>query len=532
MRQLPDSSRAKLPAPRERGPVPRLVTDFAPLVALGVLFISSDPRFTFTGDEAATLNLAAQPLRAVLSGFRSGASMRPHPPLYDLLLHFWLLLTGGSAVWLRIPAMICFLAGVWLLSRAASRLGGEHSGTSMIWLVALGPFGFHYARLLSGYSFSFLLIAALTWAYLRHAAEPSQPSWALVCALAVLLIWTSYFAWIVLALLALEELFRNRDNQRAALQRLAIAAGVLFIASIPLWRPLSAAAKNAMAAHLSAPAAVFNIGYSLYVLGVSESVAPWYWKFGVPAAVAVVVALVLVSLRVRGQAGRFLIYGAVLLVILGFNGSLKAESILLAAPWFFLPAAVVIGTAHSPIWRRVLAVSLAVIAGLGWYGVVARLYYASPRFVEPWGDLAVEAGRAVRDGGAVVANDPSLFLYLTYALRVPEASPWRFVGSLPTAVTYPQVWGPDDWQAAGRPLRPTFLFIASVPESDSMNQAAAWLDHNCGDRTERRLVRDPGFAFKQRFLHQAAATPWLIEFRQYSCGGNGGSQEASPAPAQ
>ncbi len=78
-----------------------------------------------------------------------------------------------------------------------------------------------------------------------------------------------------------------------------------------------------------------------------------------------------------------------------------------------------------------MAVSLAAVAAIGWYGVLARVYYATPRFVEPWGDLAVEAGTVSRQGGLVIGNDPSFFLYLTYALRAfRQSTPWRFVGSL------------------------------------------------------------------------------------------------------
>ena len=534
MSGLPDSSAAKR-APRERRPVPRVITDAAPLVALFVLFISSDPRFTFTDDEAAMLNRAAQPLGTLLAAFRSGAGPRPHPPLFDLLLHFWMLVTRGSPELLRVPSMIFFIAGVWLLSRAALRIGGEQSGTSMIWLVALGPFGFHYARLLNVYSLSFFLIAALTWAYLRYASAPNpNPSeWATVCALAVLLVWTDYLAWIVLAFLALEELLRKRDEVGAAVKRLAVAAAVLLVASIPLWRPFAAAARDGIAAHLPWRAGGINIGYDLYVLGVSESVAPWYWKFGVPAMIAMVTSLVLLCIPVRGQARRFLIYGALLLVLIALSSSLSAESLLIAAPWILLAAAAVIGTTHSTLWRRLMAVALAMMAAVGWYGVIARIYYATPRFVEPWGELAVAAGSAIRDGGAVVANSPSFFLYLTYALHVPDANPWHFAGSLPVAVQYPQVWSPEAWEAAGRPLRPTVLFVAGMPETNSMDQAGIFLDHSCGDRTERRLARDPAFAFKQRFLHQENATPWLIEFRQYNCGGeSSGPTPASSTPTQ
>lgn len=529
MPSTPRSSRTdSVRTRRSTGTIPRVVIDAAPLVALGVLFISSDVRFAFTDDEATTLNTAAQSFRAIFAAFRANASVHPHPPLYDFLLHLWLLATNGAPALLRLPAVLLFLLGAWVLSRAAVLMGGELAGTSMVWLIALGPFGFHYGRLASGYSFSFLLVAAVIWAYLKYLAAPSRPAGALVCLLAVLLVWTSYFGLVLLLLLAVEEILRNRAEPAKAARRIGIAAAVVLVISIPLWRGLLTAARQSIAAHLPLKGAILNVAYSLYVLQVSESVAPWYWKFGVPAMIAAAAVLVLISIAAKDQSRRFLIYGAILLACLAVTGTRGAESLLLVAPWFLLAGAVAIGTTHTSFWRRSAALALAVVAGVGWYGVVARLYYATPRFIEPWGNLAVEAGTAVREGGAVIANSPSFFLYLTYALRVPDVTPWHFVGSLPTLVQYPEVWGPEEWLGAGQPVKPTVLWIAEMPLSGPMEKSGDALDHACGDRTERRMVRDSAFAFRQRFLGEKNATPWLVEVRQYSCGPN---SETAPAPA-
>jgi hypothetical protein len=525
-------SASKQPPPATAGAIPRVVIDLAPLVALGVLFISSDARFTFIADEATLLNSAAQPLRAILAASRSSAAAPGHPPLYDLLLHIWLAVTSGAPTLLRVPSIAFFLLGVWLLSRAASRIGGEPSGTSMIWLAALWPYGFHYARLETGYPFSFLLIAALSWAYLRYAAAPNAPAGAVVCLLAVALLWTNSFGWIPILLLGVEEGIRSRGREQAAAQRLAIAVAFLVAASVPLRRTLLDAARGAIPSHPSWRALVLNAGYKVYVLMASESVAPWYWKFGVPGMLAVAASLVLIFVAVRGQARRFFIYGASLLALLAIVGALSAESLLLIAPWFLLPAAVAIGTTHATLWRRAMAVSLAVVAGIGWYGAFARIYYATPRFTEPWGDLAVEAGSGARQGGMVIGNDSSFFLYLTYALRVPPATPWRFAGSLPTVVQDQQVWDPDAWQAAGHPFGAAVLWVAGTPRSASMDQSGDWLDHNCGDRTTRYMARDASYVWKQRFLGpSAAASPWLIEVRQYACGPNSTTAPAPP-PAE
>ena len=128
------ASSSKQTPPVGGGAIPRVVIDLAPLLALGVLFISSDARFSFMDDEATTLNGAAQPLRTILAIFRSSAGAHRHLPLYDLLLHLWLALTGGAPPYCACRSMLFFLAGVWVLSRAALRIGGAQSATPVIWL--------------------------------------------------------------------------------------------------------------------------------------------------------------------------------------------------------------------------------------------------------------------------------------------------------------------------------------------------------------------------------------------------------------
>ncbi len=94
------------------------------------------------------------------------------------VLHFWLRWTGGNFEYLRIPAILFFLAGLFLLGRAAGRLAGPASATAVIWLGVLWPFGFHYGRLAAWYSFSFFLVAGLTLAYLRYLEDQSPGRWA------------------------------------------------------------------------------------------------------------------------------------------------------------------------------------------------------------------------------------------------------------------------------------------------------------------------------------------------------------------
>jgi hypothetical protein len=162
------------------GLIPEPARHLIPLALLGAGILYTNRWFSFIDDETLMLDGSAQPVRAIFDAFRSGIGMNEHPPLYDLLLHFWLRLTGGSFFWLRVPATIFLLGGLWILSCAARRIGGDRSATALLWLGALWPYGFHFGRLAGWYSFAFLLISTLTYAYLRYCSSPSPQQWAVI----------------------------------------------------------------------------------------------------------------------------------------------------------------------------------------------------------------------------------------------------------------------------------------------------------------------------------------------------------------
>jgi len=508
--------------PRRSTPVePRqslkMLRDLFPLLMLGGVLFFSNSRFTLIDDEALVLESAAQPVIRILGSFRSVGL--DNYSLWHLLLHFWLFVTGGALDWLRVPSILCYLLGLWLLSRTALRVAGEESGNSLIWLGVLWPYGFHFGRLASPYSFVFLLISALIWAHLRYLASPDRAKWLIVLLLGLALIYTSYLGWALLAFVGLDCWLRNR-NKKPVGKGIFGTALILAVAYVPLWATL--ARDLAASARLRQPfkAASLNAGYNLYVLFASESMAPWFWRFGVPIAIAVAACLVLIFLSVRGESRRYLTFGVLLLLGMASIGILQPRRLLFVAPWFLLSLAVVLGTVEKWQWRGPLAVSLAVITGLGWYGTTTRRYYAASPFLEPWEQVANEAAAAARSGGGVVGSGEVFFFYLTYALKAPPAdSPWHFAGSLPTQVTYPQVWSPEQWESAGRPLPSALMWVrglSSQQQNEAMENAGDRLSQQCGERITRYMVRESEWT--ERFYPEPGQAPWRIEIRQYSCG--------------
>jgi hypothetical protein len=209
-------------------------------------------------------------------------------------------------------------------------------------------------------------------------------------------------------------------------------------------------------------------------------------------------------------------------------GILKTNYLFMLTPWVLLPVGVAIETA-KPRWATFgLAATLLIIGAAGWYGIYSRRYYSEPRFIEPWQEVAEDAAAKIGGGATVIADRPSFLFYLTYFLRVPSQSgPWRFEGSLPDTVRHPQVFSPVGWLAAGKPMSGKMILIRGGHDpggSEPIDNAARQLDQSCGTISSRLRMRDEGYVWKQRFLHQLEESQWRIEIREYDCDSSNSKQ--------
>jgi hypothetical protein len=515
-------------------PVPRrtpkeLPGQVLPLLLLGVVLIGTNQNFTMIDDEVRIIAAAAQPVRATLALFWSGAGQHEHPPLYDLLLHFWLKLTGGAFEYLRVFPVVFYLVGLFLLGRAARRLGGADSASAVIWIGVLWPFGFLYGRIAAWYSFSFFLVAGLTLAYLQYLEAPTRARWALLFVLGSSLLWTNYFGWAILGCLAIDQFLRYRAAEPRAKPAVLLSMAVLLcLAFLPLLAAFRTVLSENLVLHQSHLGIVATAAFNVYSFFVSEAVAPWFWLLSLPAGLAALACIGLVAASVPVPARRFFLYGGFCIALMAVTGILLTKRLLLIAPWVLLPIGVAVGTSKSLVTRIGLPLALLLIGGIGWYGVYARRYYAAPRFIEPWERTAQDAAAKIRGGAMIIANNPSFFFYLTYILRVPEnGATWKFAGMLPDQVQHPQVKSPEQWLASGHPFAPSLIWVRGMGgqiTEGPMEQAAQELDHGCGARTSRLFMRDEGYKWKQRIFPERDELPWRIEVREYDCGA------ASPNP--
>jgi Dolichyl-phosphate-mannose-protein mannosyltransferase len=508
----------------------RRPTAFVP-VLLGIALMLTNRWFPAVDDECAIIDRAAQPISYTAHLYLFGVGEHEHPPLYDLILHGWLCLTGGNMHLLRLPAVVFYALGVWVLGAAAKRLAGGRAQFWVLIVAVLWPFGFHFGRVASWYSCCFLLASLLTWVYLNYLERPTLANWAWVLVSALLLVYSNYFGWVLLGFLTLDLAARDPRHFSRERKRLVAGAALLVLAYLPVLAAFVTEIHRHVRPPHSFPTAVFTGIYNLYCIFVSESVAPWFWALGIPAAICITLVLALILWRGSMPGRRFLLYFTALLAIMTAAGIVETKRLLLIGPWLVLSIGVTLGAWPTAYWaRRLCLLSLALIAGIGWYGIFARDLYAAPHWVEPWDRVARQAASVVRSGGIVIGNNPSFFLYLTYALGAePQGmANSRFVGFLPTSLRHTGVYDPRQWLAEGQPLASTVLLVQGmhygIPEGPTAETQRS-LSARCGMKDARRMVYDPGILWKQRFAPEDDQIPWRIRLSTYAC-----PQERSSRP--
>jgi hypothetical protein len=259
----------------------------------------------------------------------------------------------------------------------------------------------------------------------------------------------------------------------------------------------------------------------LYCLFVSESVAPWFWALGIVAGLAIACALALSFVYSGLLARRFLLYFVALLAAMTFLQIGNTKRMLMISPWLVLPLGVAIGLAARPSARRWLAISLAAVGAIGWFGIFSRNLYAAPHWIEPWNRVSVRAAEIASNGGVVLANNPSLFFYLTY--RLPSTDPVRnghFAGVLPATVRAANIYSPQEWIDAGSPVAPTVAVFDGLSyggPGPSMEEICHALNSRCASAGEDHLVHDSGARWKQEYQPVSGQREWRIQVNQYSC---------------
>lgn len=198
-------------------------------------------RFTTTSkmwlDEAQTVNIASLPIRMLPSALkRDGA-----PPLYYLVLHFWMGIAGHSDMSIRALSgifSVLTLPAMWWVVR---RWLGRTEALAALAVLASSPFAVYFATETRMYSLVMLLVTLGIGAVMALMERATVPRALAVAVLGALLLYTHYWALYLLFVVGcwfIAVAIRRHGTQRRSaiygIGSLAVAA-IAFAPWVPIF---------------------------------------------------------------------------------------------------------------------------------------------------------------------------------------------------------------------------------------------------------------------------------------------------------
>ncbi|HET6954271.1 MAG TPA: glycosyltransferase family 39 protein [Acidimicrobiales bacterium] len=195
-------------------------------VVLGVAlrFVQRSPLWL---DEALSVNIARLPVDDLLEALRHDG----HPPLYYLLLHYWMRVFGEGDVAVRALSGVFAAASLPLAWVGGRGLAGRSGARWALVVVALSPYCVRYGTETRMYSLVMLLVLAGYLLVLDALSAPTWPRLVGIGGISGLLLLTHYWSFYLLAAVGLILVGRwwRRPDCRAGTARIvaAMAAGSL-----------------------------------------------------------------------------------------------------------------------------------------------------------------------------------------------------------------------------------------------------------------------------------------------------------------
>lgn len=387
------------------------------LASAGILWLATALRLfclpcqSLRGDEGLTYVYGGRPLPEMIEIVTVTS---PHPPLYYALMHGWMNLAGSSEFALRFPSVAASLLLVAAVALLASELGGARLGQLAALLAAINPYQVYYAQDARSYPLITALGVLSTWWLWRALQLGRRSAWITYGALLILLMYTHYYFFLIVAFQALFVAWHTWRSRRLPAGFLG-AIGLAGLAYVPWlivsWQLISsykgAGERPDLVAAVFRPLLAFAGGQLLN--------APWSWLNGL--SMAGLIGLGAASLwHVRRPAGLLVslyLVIPVLAVYLAsrFKAVFDERYLILASPAFLILVAagfrLVRRTAARSLLWPVLAGALSV--GLLGSSLLAFVnYYVNPEFAKspPWNETLAYIARKAHPGDALVYTAP------------------------------------------------------------------------------------------------------------------------------
>lgn len=170
----------------------------AMLLASGIAARTHQSDYNFDGDELFSAELASRSFPEVIS---QSLEDRPHPPLYNLVLHFWVNGFGASERSTRLLSVLFSAAFLFVTYALCRRVTNPRIALGSLALLAVSPFFVYYGQQARPYALIGLLAAANMLAFVLLLEVPNSYRRRLLwTACSVLLLYSQYLGGLLIAL--------------------------------------------------------------------------------------------------------------------------------------------------------------------------------------------------------------------------------------------------------------------------------------------------------------------------------------------
>ncbi|MGH7792984.1 MAG: glycosyltransferase family 39 protein, partial [Thermodesulfobacteriota bacterium] len=147
-------------------------------------------------DEAFSIELA----NSSISGVINGSAQDIHPPLYHILLHYWINLFGDSEFSTRFMSVVFGVFAIFMIYKVGSLILDEEAGILSALLLALSSFHIYYSQEARMYSLMALLTLLSMYFFLKILRNRNVIDVVGYVLSSTFLIYTHYFGlFIILA---------------------------------------------------------------------------------------------------------------------------------------------------------------------------------------------------------------------------------------------------------------------------------------------------------------------------------------------
>ncbi len=205
------------------------------ILAGGIYFYNLDKE-SFLTDEYFSLYKAELPLKEIIFGHQKETNPNTLPPLYEIIMHFWLKIFGTGEFPQRSFSAFLGIVSVYIIYRLSRLLFDEKTGLLVCLFASLSFSWFSFFRQNRCYGLFIcltLLSFYLFFYYLKN--KQSGLSFAILIITNICLAYTHYFAFLVVSIELLLSTLEVRRNVRWVTDILLVCIWVIF-AYIP-WYP-------------------------------------------------------------------------------------------------------------------------------------------------------------------------------------------------------------------------------------------------------------------------------------------------------